>query len=171
MLRLTARPGFGWRGAPLLFCLLLAACGAPRQSAPSVQDAAAPAVAPAGPQVALTLPPPVPGQPPRRAESRDTIGKSAAEMRLLFGEPGLLRREPPSEVWQYTAQAVGDTPGCVLIFVLYPDGGSSSSGADGMRVQHAQSLPRRRGSPVGDADCMEALLKIPAVSVTAKPGS
>ncbi len=161
-------------------CLLLAVgalltgCGGARPSAPTASDQAAPVVA-APPPPAITLPAPVPGEPPRRAESRDAIGKSAAELRVLFGEPGLLRREPPSEVWQYTAQSVpgqnavpgqnsGPSTGCVLIFVLYPDG-------DTLRVNHAQSLPRRRGNPVGDADCMEALLKVPPVSITAQPGS
>ncbi|WP_374631671.1 hypothetical protein [Ferrovibrio sp.] len=176
MTRYTARRGlngFGRRrlflNAPLLLCcLLLAACAAPRQpAAPAAEQAAAPAVV-VPPPIALTLPAPVPGEPPRRAESRDAVGKTAAEMRVLFGEPGLLRREPPSEVWQYTAQSVGQSGGCVLIFVLYPE-----NGADGsvLRVHHGQSLPRRRGSPVGDADCVEALLKVPPVSVTAKPSS
>lgn len=149
--------------------LLLAACGGPRQATAPAAEPAAPVIA-APPPVTLTMPAQVPGEPPRRPESRDTVGKTAAEMRVLFGEPGLLRREPPSEVWQYTAQAFGQTYGCVLIFVLYPenDGATADSQAV-LRVQHAQSLPRRRGDPVGDADCVEALLKVPPTRIA--PGS
>jgi len=153
--------------------LLLAACGGPRQATAPAAEPATPVIA-APPPVTLTMPADVPGEPPRRPESRDTLGKTAAEMRVLFGAPGLLRREPPSEIWQYTAPAFGQgdkrASGCVLIFVLYPENEAANTDSQAvLRVQHAQSLPRRRGDPVGDADCVEALLKVPPTRVA--PGS
>lgn len=129
---------------------LLTACGARAPQAVESSPPPAPAEEPLN--LALAPPPAVPGEGPRRPISADVAGKSAAEVRALFGAPTLLRREPPAEVWQFVAEQAG----CVLLLTLYP----AETGAQ-MRVSHAQTLPRSRSRPVADADCIAALLKVP----------
>lgn len=139
------------------YCLLslgflLAACGAPRVPPPVVQAETSPPVeAGEGLDLSLAPPPQTPGEPARRPLPRDVLNKSSAEVRALFGEPGLVRRELPAEVWQYQA----DQPACVLIFVLYP----AENAAAQLRVRHAQSVPRRRGASIDESDCLAAMLK------------
>jgi len=136
----------------MTLCFLLAACGAPRAPSPVVQaEVAAPTETGEGLDLSLAPPPQAPGEPARRPLPRDVLNKSSAEVRALFGEPGLVRRELPAEVWQYQA----DQPACVLIFVLYP----AENAAAQLRVRQAQSVPRRRGVPIDDADCLAAMLK------------
>lgn len=128
----------------------LAACGGAR--APAGPDTTGAASGFPAEALNLTLAPPqVPGEQPRRPVPRDVLNKTQAEVRALFGEPALLRREAPSEVWQYLA----DTPSCVMILVLYPVDGQPGQ----MRVQHARSAARMRGAAVDEADCLAALLK------------
>ncbi|WP_430396876.1 hypothetical protein [Ferrovibrio sp.] len=134
-----------------LLLAVLSACGGAKPPQAEAVSAPQPAPSPADTlNLALVPPPSVPGEAPRRAVSSDAIGKNATELRALFGQPAQLRREAPAEVWQYLAE----TPACVLLFVLYP---TETPGVQ--RVQHAEALPRRRGSQISDADCVAALLK------------
>lgn len=89
-------------------------------------------------------PPPVqqaPAQPARPVtpdidtRARELIDQDAESVRARYGQPRLLRRESPAQVWQYA----DDT--CVLLVVLYePKDGKGSP-----RVKYAQGrmLPGR----------------------------
>lgn len=54
------------------------------------------------------------------------VGLDRGAVRKLLGEPGLIRRETPAEVWQYR------TAGCVLDVVLYDQ-------ASGPRVAYTEA--------------------------------
>lgn len=54
------------------------------------------------------------GRGGRDASLSDLTGKPPAAVRQAIGVPTLTRREPPAEVWQYTASS------CVLDIVFYP---------------------------------------------------
>ena len=106
--------------------------------------AASPTVPPPPSQAAVVpRPPPV---PPRRLGVEDLLGRSADDLVRLFGQPALLKREPPAEVWQFAGGR------CTLLAFLYPANG-------GLRVQHAETLARRQVDTVAPADCLESLLK------------
>jgi hypothetical protein len=64
--------------------------------------------------------------PEPRVRSAAILGLDGAEVRMLLGDPGLIRRETPAEVWQYR------TAGCVLDVVLYDQ-------ASGTRVVYAEA--------------------------------
>lgn len=79
-------------------------------------------------------------------------GLEDKSVRALLGEPGLLRRDPPAEVWQYRAS------GCVADLFLYEDKNKKrvayvqvrSLNAREQRVSEAECLNRiayRRKSP------------------------
>ena len=95
-------------------------------------------------------PPPGSFAPPRRAVSNDLVGLTAPRVRTLFGRAPQVRREAPSEVWQYPAAR------CVLLVFLYP---ATAPGAKELVVQHAETLARKNAVPVPDSDCLETLLK------------
>lgn len=62
-----------------------------------------------------------PSAPAFRAD--DVLGKSAADIDALFGDPGLVRREGAGEFRRY---ALAD---CNLIVILYPDDKTAPSGS------------------------------------------
>ncbi len=62
----------------------------------------APAVAPVKPRVLL--------------EPEVLIGKTPTEIETAFGQPHLLRKDSPAEVWQYLAD------GCALNLFFFPNG-------------------------------------------------
>ena len=64
--------------------------------------------------------------PEGRAGSAAIVGLDGGAVRKLLGEPGLIRRETPAEVWQYR------TAGCVLDVVLYDQ-------ASGPRVVYTEA--------------------------------
>ena len=101
--------------------------GAVRQGRKSRTQSPPPAVA--GPAVAIiallsgcqaTPPPPDP------VHSASILGLDSGAVRKLLGEPGLIRRETPAEVWQYR------TASCVLDVVLYDQ-------ASGPRVVYTEA--------------------------------
>src|SRR5437867_9484655 len=51
--------------------------------------------------------------PPDPVHSASILGLDSGAVRKLLGEPGLIRRDEPAEVWQYR------TASCVLDVVLY----------------------------------------------------
>lgn len=66
----------------------------------------------------------------------DLTGLEASSLRSLLGAPGLVRKDPPAEVWQYRS------PSCVLDIYLYPDG-------DKLTVAHAEArAPKAGGDPL-----------------------
>ena len=97
-------------------------------------------------------PPPVqqaPAQPARpvtpdiNTRARELIDQDAESVRSRYGQPRLLRKESPAQVWQYA----DDT--CVLLVVLYdPKDGKGSP-----RVKYAQGrmLPGREAEA---ANCL-----------------
>jgi len=51
--------------------------------------------------------------PPDPVHSASMLGLDSGAVRKLLGEPGLIRRDTPAEVWQYR------TASCVLDVVMY----------------------------------------------------
>jgi hypothetical protein len=134
--------------AALAAAILLAACGTPsgppaRDAAPGLPGAAVlpPEAAPARGQ-ALVPPPPL---PPKRLAAADLAGWSSAEVTRRFGQPRLLRREPPAEIWQFPGTA------CTMLVFLFPAG-------PGLAVEHVDIVARRAGQSVSGEDCIEGLL-------------
>jgi len=65
-------------------------------------------------------------RPPDPVHSASILGLDGGAVRKLLGEPGLIRRETPAEVWQYR------TASCVLDVVLYDQ-------ASGPRVVYTEA--------------------------------
>jgi hypothetical protein len=80
---------------------------------------------------------PPPNDPTRSAA---ILGLDGGAVRKLLGEPGLIRRETPAEVWQYR------TAGCVLDVVLYDQ-------ANGPRVVYAEARTSA-AEPAHTDDCL-----------------
>jgi hypothetical protein len=64
--------------------------------------------------------------PPDPIHSASILGLDSGAVRKLLGEPGLIRRDTPAEVWQYR------TASCVLDVVLYDQ-------ASGSRVVYTEA--------------------------------
>ena len=64
--------------------------------------------------------------PPDPIHSASILGLDSGAVRKLLGEPGLIRRDKPAEVWQYR------TASCVLDVVLYDQ-------ASGSRVVYTEA--------------------------------
>jgi hypothetical protein len=64
--------------------------------------------------------------PPDPIHSASILGLDSGAVRKLLGEPGLIRRDEPAEVWQYR------TASCVLDVVLYDQ-------ASGPRVVYTEA--------------------------------
>lgn len=64
--------------------------------------------------------------PPDPIHSASILGLDSGAVRKLLGEPGLIRRDTPAEVWQYR------TASCVLDVVLYDQ-------ASGPRVVYTEA--------------------------------
>lgn len=107
-------------------CAVLAGCAGQLPRVPAVV-APVPALAP----VPAYVPPPAPA--PEYAP-QDLIGLDVSAVELLLGEPGLRRREPTAQVWQYVHAD------CVLFVFLY----DTESGPP--KVTHAET-----GGRVDDA--------------------
>lgn len=146
----------------MLGAVLLGACQAPDPAAPTpgaeapdADAAAAPAVetaAPAPPAVAALPAEPAPEppqeppqEPPVNDDPAQLMGLGAQEVDALLGPPDLVRREPPAEVRQYSAD------GCVFDVFLY-------DAAGGYRVTYleARDLEARR---VAARPCLNRLLR------------
>ena len=136
----------------LLAVLLLAACATDQtasQGGGQVTVAAKPA-APVQPEPAVigsggltlpreeardrpsVLPEPAPNAaPPELPHLQQLVGMNRGGLSDLLGKPSLLRREPPAEVWQYSAAQ------CVLHVFFYSD---TDNG--GYRVSHVDIVRR-----------------------------
>lgn len=148
------RPALG-RAVAILACLALAACAAPGGAAGrrTTGNSPAPAATKPGHPAATSSATPAgrppaqrPGSPPPVDPAR-LKGLGTAHVRELLGEPGMLRREPPAEVWQYHGL------GCVVDVFLYEDNGAQ-------RVTYVQVRSLDDGSPrLGDAECLSRLMR------------
>jgi hypothetical protein len=79
-----------------------------------------------------------------RAGATAIVGLDGGAVRKLLGEPGLIRRETPAEVWQYR------TAGCILDVVLYDQ-------ASGPRVAYAEArTPAAQPAPADN--CLSAVV-------------
>jgi hypothetical protein len=107
------------------------------------------------PQSAAALPPDLPPSQLAavapaaggRPAAPELVGLSQADLARLLGQPTLLRREPPGEVWQYAGRA------CVLHVFLYAE-------PSGSRVAHYESV-QRAGRGLTARDCYDRLLAEP----------
>jgi hypothetical protein len=102
--------------------------------------------------------PPVPKQDPQTLMDLDRPG-----ITLLLGAPGLVRRDAPAEVWQYSGAD------CVLDLFLYGPGAARGGGGDerraegsgaadaGYRVVYYEMRSRGTGE-VNESDCLTGLV-------------
>jgi len=82
--------------APVLICVLLAACVSVTAPVPKT----------------TALPPaPMPGEP------ADIAGLTATQLRAAFGEPAFVRKDTGMQLWRY------DGASCKAFFFLYPQSG------------------------------------------------
>lgn len=107
----------------LVTALAVSACQTARNDPPQTAASAAtapakPAAAPVGPvvpepapQVTLRRP-----EPPINDDPGQLLGLDRGGVAALLGDPALVRREEPAEIWQYV------TSGCVFDVVLYAAG-------------------------------------------------
>ena len=84
--------------------------------------------------------------PPDPVHSASILGLDSGAVRKLLGEPGLIRRETPAEVWQYR------TASCVLDVVLYDQ-------ASGPRVVYTEARTPTAEPTQADPCLSEVLTK------------
>jgi hypothetical protein len=144
---------------------LAAGCAAP-QPPTAAPDSALP---PPPPVIAIPSPAqsaePAPGEaktaltaPPRPAVAH-LLALAPRQITGIFGQPSLVRREPPAEVWQYSKD------GCVLILFFLPDPAAADPAP---RVTRAELLGRDRRGPPPESECLEGLIR-PGVVFQPKP--
>ena len=129
----------------------------PKQNpvAPEKVAVAAPPAAPVAPvtpvaPAAKPPPPPPPSEPSVALE--DLVGLQRTDVATLLGAPGLQRREPPGEVWQYR------NGGCVLHVFLY------EAPPAGHRVEHVEiSLPEAMAARACLKTFLRAQASVPGV--------
>jgi hypothetical protein len=116
-------------------------------------------------------PPPVPAPqlpaksgppivPTIEARARELIDMDAESVRARLGQPKLLRREPPAEVWQYADDS------CVLLLIFY----DPKSGKGPARVQYSQGrmLP---GHETEAARCLSGPPSTAAPNTSVQPSA
>jgi hypothetical protein len=111
--------------ASVALCLVLAACGTSSQ------------------QQAVVAPQQPVGEPPGIA------GLAAADVKVAFGEPALVRHDGTTQMWRY------DSPTCRAFFFFYDLLGVQT-------VRHVETLPRGT-TMAADATCLDALRAKPKV--------
>jgi hypothetical protein len=121
----------------------------------------------------IPIPSPVPSAEPTPGESQTALAApprpavahllalAPRQINGIFGQPTLLRREPPAEVWQYAKD------GCVLILFFYPD---PAVAEQPLRVTRAELLGRDRRGPPSENECLEGLIK-PGVVFRPRPAA
>jgi len=132
--------------------------GVPAHGAAPADDPAPPSAASAGPPAAQSATPPAAHASVTAASAtapaaaggrgglrdvRDLIGLEPRELQDRLGEPALLRRDAPAEIWQYRSAL------CVLDLFLYRDGAAT-------RVTNAELRPRD-GRDLPAATCLSSL--------------
>lgn len=124
--------------------LLLAAVtlGACQTTGSKPQTTAAPEpAAPAGEAKLIPEPAPqeaaLPPEPPINDDPGQLLGLDRSGLSALLGDPALIRREDPAEIWQYV------TAGCVFDVVLYANGsGYAVSYSEARDASAAVQAPR-----------------------------
>lgn len=127
-------------GLALLAALLLAACETTPEPPAASEDAGAERAAAETAETAA-LPP----EPEIDDDPAQLIGMAPGGLRELLGEPNLMRRENPAQVWQYRGAT------CVLDLVLYSEAGSD-------RVTYVEARDRA-GAGSETRACLNALLR------------
>ena len=124
-----------------LTCFMAAGCA----QNPDLRELRSHAV-PAAPAVVTVVPdPPPPVAPATEYAPEDLVGLDSAAVELLLGEPGLRRREPTAQVWQYVNAE------CVLLVFLY-------EGESGFpRVAHAETGGRTEHAVPDPVRCVSDL--------------
>jgi hypothetical protein len=141
---------------------LAMAGGAPAPRGGSRTAAAAPlAAAPTMPQAA-PIPAAIAPGPRRRgsappAAAAALMGRSAAQLRDMLGDPALRRAEGDAEIWLYEA------PACRLDIVLYPQGGA-------LVVAHAAARSHGAAQDMTEAACLSAIATAPSTLPWGDPG-
>ena len=105
----------------ILITLSLGACQTLRSEAPATGPRQAETVAPEAPPAATVAAPApqtaaLPPEPPIDDDPDQLLGLDRGGLAALLGDPDLIRREAPAEIWQYVT---GD---CVFDVVLYARG-------------------------------------------------
>lgn len=143
----------GWmkqagRGVALgLLGAILAACaGAPPPPSPA---AAASATGQDGAVAAL---PTLSSGLRRIVKLHEIENRPPPVIRALLGPPGLERREPPAEVWQYVSAT------CILDITFYP-----AADAQPLRAAYLESRATTDGTAMASTDCL------PHVGIGATP--
>ena len=146
--------------AAAVFVALLASCAAPDGNKSSLHTLSVDR--PVTPSAALTSGGWHPGIAPVRArpelkpafvanpDPRALIGLERADVAALLGQPKLLRRDPPAELWQYLSEA------CVLHVFMYVTGNEGH-----YRVRHVEV--RDRQADVAAPHCYAELINAPSV--------
>ncbi len=135
------------RSGAVALGLSLSACLAPGADRPGAGTVMQP-VAAIAPRTAPAPQPPVAPARPRYGLD-DLVAMTAQGLRDLLGEPGLLRREGPGEMWRYVGAE------CVLFLFLYPGSGAQTGPA---QVTHAEFGARDNGAEPETAGCIDALV-------------
>jgi len=81
--------------------------------------------------------------------SADLMGHNGTQLRALFGEPSLTRKEVNAEVWQYEGQV------CVLFFYLYKTTGAPTA----VKFIDARSAFEQPEQPMTPDQCIEETLR------------
>lgn len=113
-------------GPAIAVLAILLSAGCTAVTPPAAPEPVAPPPEPAVLEI-IEVPPPEPPRP----DPRDLLGMTGEEVALLLGPPGLLRKEPPAEVWRYSGAR------CLLHLFLYPEDEGPN-----FKVSHYEALTR-----------------------------
>jgi hypothetical protein len=112
------------------------------------QAASIPAAIAPGPRRRGSAPP---------AAAAALMGRSAAQLRDMLGDPALRRAEGDAEIWLYEA------PACRLDIVLYPQVGA-------LVVAHAAARSHGAAQDMTEAACLSAIATAPSTLPWGDPG-
>lgn len=119
---------------------------------PPEKEVPPPAAAPGAELVTASLPagPRPPQAPPSVLALTQLNGLSAAELKAALGDPTLLRRDGPAQLWQYAGS------GCVLHVFLYEDSGIFRVSYSEVRIDdpgeaHPAICAEAKGKPPSDS--------------------
>jgi hypothetical protein len=135
---------------------------APRGGSPAGTAAPASLAAPGAATQPAAIPAAIVPGPRRRggappAAAAALMGRSAAQMRDMLGDPALRRAEGDAEIWLYEA------PACRLDIVLYPQGGA-------LVVAHAAARSHGAAQGMTEAACLSAIANAPSTLPWGDPG-
>ena len=126
--------------------------GAAKVVFPLAQETPPPVAASGAELVTASLPtgPKPPQAPPSVLTLTQLNGLSASELKAALGDPTLLRRDGPAQLWQYAGS------GCVLHVFLYEDNGSfrvtySEVRIDDPAAAHPPICAEAKGKPPADS--------------------